>query len=885
MFVLYLGSKNVTGDFVGMVLRDNVLYGMYRLGGAFHSKLISNVTRSTRDPAYFDRVEFHRVYQDMEVIYTRGYTSADPMALPAVQLQPPDSLHNLLQLHPNSTAFYVGGFPQGFTPPVEMGQSLSFYDGCIESSMLNHKLLGLYNFQRVLNVNQERPCTRQVQQTEELYFDGTGYATVNIPKTRGLQRIQFSVKTLLKNALLFYVGNEKSYYSLTVEKGYLVLTGSQGGKVFSNRTSNELFPTARDKFKEINVRFNGPTVSLFETPPITIPYTKDVFNFLYIGGVPDSLRERDNIPAPALRGSLQRVPKLNLQSENFIELLGVRKGFRLDLLAVRDAEFKNGSALTEKPAPFKDMISLGFKTSEPGGILLQTTQGAQGLRLALADGHVEFEFGSRQAVRSNRKYNDGRWHYLTALRNELALRVDDRDTGTHFLSPDVTKGQNLTLGGEVFTGSLGDLYIRRPTQQYMPADLSLFTQKGDVTLGLCAAERPAQAIRTKHGKSSKKKTQKQKIRHRKKKSGSRPDGQSCKSPVALPQTFSLTSPDSQLSYHISPQELNYRPYFSLVMKTTSTEGLILHINGKHSAHVALYMIGGKIKLAVGKRVIYYNKKMNDNEWHKVDFSVEEKTFHLLVDFVRVPDGQLPAETRAGLNLRSPVYLGADLTTPSTAAQRKSLPKAAVTGCFYNVKFQNELLREPLTKSSLGLCFDGEMESGIFFYGDKDCLASQTPLMVKADFHLTFNIRPRDLTGLLFYARGQNGRYISVYLQNDKIIAQAHVGGDRPYSVSIPISSNLCDSFHSVTVHKQNSVIKLGLDSKSRRIPGPYAAFNSNAQFSFYFGDVPGNLREQLAPLERSYVGCLRGVKLNGADVVLSHCAPNSSVSLQGCPVK
>lgn len=42
---------------------------------------------------------------------------------------------------------------------------------------------------------------------------------------------------------------------------------------------------------------------------------------------------------------------------------------------VREAEFKTGSYLTEKPAPFNNMISLGFKTTEPGSILLQTTQG------------------------------------------------------------------------------------------------------------------------------------------------------------------------------------------------------------------------------------------------------------------------------------------------------------------------------------------------------------------------------------------------------------------------------------------------------------------------------------------------------------------------------
>ena len=44
--------------------------------------------------------------------------------------------------------------------------------------------------------------------TEQLYFDGTGYGTVNITQSKTRRRIEFSVKSSLRNALLFYIGNE-----------------------------------------------------------------------------------------------------------------------------------------------------------------------------------------------------------------------------------------------------------------------------------------------------------------------------------------------------------------------------------------------------------------------------------------------------------------------------------------------------------------------------------------------------------------------------------------------------------------------------------------------------------------------------------------------------
>lgn len=44
---------------------------------------------------------------------------------------------------------------------------------------------------------------------------------------------------------------------------------------------------------------------------------------------------------------------------------------------------------------------------------------------------------------------------------------------------------------------------------------------------------------------------------------------------------------------------------------------------------------------------------------QVEFSVEKSTFHLLVDGVRVTDGQLPNDEGSSLDLDNPIYLGGD----------------------------------------------------------------------------------------------------------------------------------------------------------------------------------------------------------------------------------
>lgn len=55
---------------------------------------------------------------------------------------------------------------------------------------------------------------------------------------------------------------------------------------------------------------------------------------------------------------------------------------------------------------------------------------------------------------------------------------------------------------------------------------------------------------------------------------------------------------------------------------------------------------------------------------QVEFSVENSTFHLLVDGVRVPDGQLPGNEGLSLRLRNPVYLGGHPKTKTTKVHIK-----------------------------------------------------------------------------------------------------------------------------------------------------------------------------------------------------------------------
>lgn len=130
---------------------------------------------------------------------------------------------------------------------------------------------------------------------------------------------------------------------------------------------------------------------------------------------------------------------------------------------------------------------------------------------------------------------------------------------------------------------------------------------------------------------------------------------------------------------------SFRPHFSIDVQTTSSEGLLLHISGKHGVPlVILYLDEGKVKLSVGEDEIVSSQRINDGDWHSVcskltqtyipvtaksqvlvhvfeilcvqiKFTVKKRLSHLAVDSVRAPNGQpLKGFTH---DLESPVYVG------------------------------------------------------------------------------------------------------------------------------------------------------------------------------------------------------------------------------------
>ncbi|KAI5626541.1 laminin subunit alpha-3-like, partial [Silurus asotus] len=897
LFVLYLGNKNMKRDFIGMAVMDGVLYCVYKLGGITYKIKTQQITRSSIKSSLMDRVDFRRIYQDAEVMYTKNFSSREPKRMPKITNQPNTTV-SLLDLGNDEIVFYVGGYPDDFTPPPEL--QYPKFKGCIEFNTLNEHILSMYNFQNAVNIKNTDRCLRGESREVTKYFDGTGYGKIDVVSSRS---IRFNVLSRQENALLLFMGNEDSYFTITVERGYVVLRSTQNGTTQTQKSNEKVFPVIY--FQNIKILQSADRTEMRVVEfAVNIRINYRVYTQAFIGGIPDAIAKRFNMNHPALRGCLKGL-EVDIAIK-FSEAIGIHPGYPLALLGVHEVTLETGSSLaltTNITLPDRaTMVSLGFRSTQSSGVLLHTGDTNSGFELSLVDGHVEMK-DSTTNLKSKNRYDEGRWHYVTAFRNStgMELNVDNSDRGDvqTMSTASIVKENGVILGKESFRGCLRNLYLRGLENRYVPIGLSNFTQKGDVSFGVCKPQHQPLAIiaRSNRGRGHVKFYVNYFVFFSLSKIVA---SQSVTPwPTISAHTVSCSIPYLQKTLITENdmgqrnQELLWRFYFLffsrphifLDMRTRSANGLLLRIANKHGfARVVVFMSGGRINLFVGDgTLISYQKKINDGTWHNIRFSVERDVTHLVVDGFRVPDGQLQKDQGISMELQPPVYFGAENIESTTNTQ--ACYQTFVIGCIRNIRFNDVRIGEPAVNHGGGPCFDGGFEDGVYFAGGGSYIVLEKHFKMGSEFELTFEVRPRHTTGLLIHCRSHHDRSLSVFLKNGTMVVQANDGAGE-YSTSVTSPLPLCaGSFHHVTVTKKGNVIKLKMGHISKSAVGPYVHFPYMTLHRLYIGGVPEPKRKQV-PVWSSYMGCLRNVQMDQASLSFkSVSSVFGAINVNECPAE
>ncbi|XP_056277207.1 laminin subunit alpha-3-like isoform X2 [Pseudoliparis swirei] len=888
MFVLYLGDKDSSKNYMGLVLRANVLYGVYKLNGVEYSIKSDLITKSAPEPAQFHRVDLQRIYQDVQMNLTKHNPSNDDTEL-IVRNKKGEDGKNLLDISPSDVVFYVGGYPDGFALPASLYDGYPKYKGCIEFFSVNDKIVSLYNFQKAENINEKVPCKRYARPLDSSYYEGTGYGKVVIDKASNVLLVGMSLYSRSENGLLMYIGSEDDYFTVTIEKGFVVIRSNlQAAPAISTK---KIFPTT--DWADILIIRTGSgkmSVRLSKEELVTAQSTFDnkEFKELYLGGAPQELREKYNITILPYKGCLKNM-KLKSEYKLITDPVGISKGCPMDSLVTRKAEFSLGSALTSDLKGFSlanDVtISLGFKSTEDQGLILQGQQPGQRIDLTLENGHVMLHFG--KIWKSNEQYNDGHWHYLTITRRgeSVTVIIDDEDTGRELGDSNAaaTTGDTFALGKNTFRGCISNLYTRRSDNLYRPEDFSNFQTSGDVLLDVCTADTLPQLMLD---RASKKDVVMQPIND---------TLSTCALPASIQNAYRMGGPVSGLSYSLPLQVLRPRPHFSLDVRTRAPEGLLFFAATRGGrSHLVLYISKGRIRLSVGKQNEIFNReKYNDGKWHSVIFSLEKKKFRLVVDGIRAQDGLLTnAELTSMQQFVSPVYLGSAPESLHRELKLKALPKQSVSGCIRNFKMNGAPMSNPTTNHGAGPCFEGQTQRGVYFSGNGAHVILNDSFIVGSSFELLLNIRPRSPTGLLLHVGDSSwnqygpvlGHYLTVYMLRGEVVAQAN-NGKGEFRVSVKPKVSLCDGrFHKISVIKRMNVVQLHVDTMDHYKIGPPSSSIHLTKDSLYVGGIPEMAMQQALPVTSSFVGCIQDMRINGDSV--SFDRPSGvfgPVNLKECP--
>uniref|UniRef100_A0A8B9S4G7 Laminin subunit alpha 3 n=1 Tax=Apteryx owenii TaxID=8824 RepID=A0A8B9S4G7_APTOW len=847
MFVLYLGSKDASQDYIGMALKRGHLTCVYNLGGnEAEIDVEPLVTESNTEEAILDQVKFERIYQYAKLNYIKAATSTSPEYEKPLNGNSGES-HTLLNLDPSNVVFYVGGYPPDFRPPHKL--DYPHYEGCIELDNLNENILSLYNFKRTFNLNttEVQPCRRYKEESDQSYFEGTGYASVTSKEINAYipARYEQTVQTTADEGLVFFAANEDQFISILIKNGHPVFRYKIDSGPPKEKENNAIAIILVNALKYQVTEFF-----------FSLPLSETSFN----------------ISTPPFRGCMKNVKNPRTASVIFDETVGVSKKCSDNWKIVRSAAFFREGTLslsaTGFPFPKDFQVSFGFRTMASTGTLLNYSPNI--LIIFLRPGSVVVRMGETEN-KLNKEYEDGSMHYVTVIKNDDTLRllVDDEPVSMTVDSPGPqTLIQPIRFGGDDFEGCISNIFIER----YLLAEVQNlvdYTRKTGVSLGACRQYKNLEPMLLKEFKNP--------LRT-----------------VILPKSYSAfpkwrftgiflenrkDTTINKIDLHLNMLSFHCRLHFSVDIRTQSSRGLMFFVEERfENSYMALHISKGRFVFSLvsgGKRIkIKTDTKYNDGQWHTVVFSRDGKNIRLVVDGLRVQHGRLA--TNSANSIKPPIYLGG---LPSLKQQ--IMPVNSFKGCLRNFKMNGKVMNTPQQKNGVLPCLGVPTETGIYFFneGGYITIGKLYNLVMGLDFRIVFTIRPRSSTSVLLHSGSKQDNYLTVYIEGGKLIATGNNGAGKFQTSVTPKQSLFNGQWHTI------NTMQLEVGTQSNYTTGLPPFTPRHMRQPLYFGRIPANLATPWLPVKDPFFGCLRNISINDKPVSTNKISEiHGVVSLHGCPM-
>ncbi|XP_024147137.1 laminin subunit alpha-4 [Oryzias melastigma] len=930
-FVLYLGDKNGSKDYMGLAIKSDNLVFVYKLGGeeveiSLTSKPVSQW------PAVFNYIKVERLGRHGKLFLTiPSQNSRDEQKF--IQKGEAPGKESLFDLDPKGTVFFVGRVPPDVTLPPLL--SLAPFVGCIELASLNNDVISLYNFKKIYPTNNLLPpCPRyklafSQSRIASYLFDGTGYALINNIERKGkfgtVTRFDIAVRTVANSGIIFLMVNGDKFFLLEIKDGFLRLTydfGFSSGPILLENNSPK-FQINDARYHEMSVIYHQSKkvillvdkshVKTMENPKTTLP-----FSDIYIGGAPSSiLKARPELSSVVgLKGCVKGFQFLK-KDFNLLEepgTIGISSGCPEESFMSRNAYFTGSGYLgsTAKISPFDNFEGgMNFRTLQPNGLLFYHNEESSEFSISVENGAVVLNCKGTKVKSHKKQYNDGRTHFLMASVNKqlFSLMVDDKDKRENKRPSSATKVpvdspmKTFYFGGSPnssfknFSGCISHVYISRQDQDIEAEDFQKYTEKVQTSLQDCPVVSPpaAHLFRHRNGTFGTKQTQKVTRdligdQRRDEHEESEPNMEPCflsNSPRGLQEAFHYgTTANSRQHYTNIPDSLSKRFNFSMSLKTQSSFGLIFYISDSHENNfIALFLSHGKIVYAFNvadQRVKISSKgRLDDGAWHHINLSRDGSLGHLTVDGLKNLEGRARRRNDPW-QISRPLFIGG--VFPGLAL--KNVPRNSAlsfTGCLKDLKLNEMKLSTPAETFGVTPCFEGHSEPGTYFSEEGGYLILDKSHQLGLKFELVMELRPRVASAVLLHARSSE-QFFTLYIHQGAVVVLIK-DGPHEFFTKVSPRRGVCDgAWHRITVIRDVGILQLNVDSEISHVVGQVKTSSADSEQLVVIGGFPNHFPTDNIATRNSFVGCMKNLSINNSPVSFSKAAlVSGAVNVGTCP--
>ncbi|XP_004644257.1 laminin subunit alpha-5, partial [Octodon degus] len=914
-FVLYMGSRQATGDYMGVALRNRKVHWVYRLGGA------GPVTLSIDEDIgeQFAAVSLDRTLQFGHM----SITVEEPMVQETKGDAVAPGVEGLLSLQPDDFVFYVGGYPSSFTPPAPL--RFPGFWGCIELDTLNEEVVSLYNFERAFRVDTavDRPCARSKSTgdpwlTDGSYLDGTGFAHISFERQMSTtKRFDQELRLVSYSGILFFLKYQSQFLCLAVLRGNLVLLYDLGmglkeatplqppPPLTTTSKAIQVFLLAGSR-KRMLVRVERATVFSVEQDNML-----DLASAYYLGGVPPeqlppSLQQL--FPSGgSIRGCIKGIKALGKYVDlKRLNTTGISSGCTADLLMGRTMTFYGHGflplALPDVPPLTGDIYSgIGFRSTEDSGLLYHRASLDGLCQVSLQQGHVTLRL-LRTELKTRGVFSDGVPHYVTFYSNTTGvwLYVDDQLQQMRLYRGPPPRQQppeeppQLSLGGlsesatsfRNFSGCISNVFVQRLQGPQRVLDLQQNLGGVNVSTGCALAplsQSPGPGVRRLRAMAQKASRRSRQPRQ----------GPACMPPLHLKMTqdaFQFGGPlPSRLEFAGILDPRRYQLHLSMLVRPRAPQGLLLFAAppAAGGTSLALFLNHGRLVAQTGgpgpRLRVQSRQRSRAGRWHTVSVHWEGNQLQLLTDGLHAWSRERPHQPSANATAAWPhtLFVGG---LPASSHSIHLPVAVGFSGCVKNLQVDGQPLGPPSRMVGVTPCLSGPLESGLFFPGSGGVVTLEAPRATVPHLSLELEVRPLAATGLIFHlGQAQGPPYLQLQMSNQQVLLRADDGtGEFSTWVTHPVA--LCDGqWHRLAATKGGNVLRLEVDTQSNHTLGRSATATANSPAALHLGGLPETTAA--ASGAPPYQGCMRKLLVNGSPVTVTRSAGvQGAVGASGCPV-